>query len=65
MIDYLNNILPMDFVTMRTGGISTRNIRNRLEITMEDAKACRVNGYYSNSFLCSIKYFSKLFEFRF
>lgn len=56
--------LPLDFVTMRTGGISTRSIRNRLKITMEDAKACRANGYYSNFFLCSIKYFSKLFEFR-
>lgn len=56
--------LPLDFVTMRTGGISTRSFRNRLKITMEDAKACRINGYYSNFFLCSIKYFSKLFEFK-
>lgn len=56
--------LPMDFVTMRTGGISTRSFKNRLKITAEDAKACRANGFYSNFLLCSIKYFSKLFEFK-
>jgi len=55
--------LPLDFVTMRTGGVSTRNIRNRLLLTVEDAKACRDNGYYSNVLLCSFKYFAKVLEF--
>lgn len=52
-----------DFVTMRTGGMSTNSIANRLQITWEDAKACRRYGIYSNFLLCSVKYFTKVFEF--
>ena len=55
--------LPIDMVTMRTGGISTKNVRNRLQLTIEDAKACRQNGMYSNFLMCSCKYFTKWFEF--
>lgn len=55
--------IPMDFVTMRVGGLSTSNIKNRIRITVEDAKACKQNGLYSNFFLCSCKYFTKVFEF--
>lgn len=57
--------LKMDFVTMRIGGISTKNINNRLLITQEDVLACRRNGLYSNIFLISFKYFVKIFEFKF
>ena len=56
--------IPLDFVTMRTGGLSTQSLRNRLVLTKEDAKACRNNGYYSNVLLCSFKYFGKILEFR-
>lgn len=56
--------LPVDMVTMRTGGMSTRNWRNRLLLTVEDAKACRRYGLYSNFLLCCLKYFTKIFEFR-
>ena len=53
-----------DFVTMRTGGVSTRNLRNRLLITREDVKACRRYGLYTNVLFVSGKYLYKMFEFR-
>lgn len=55
--------VPADFVTMRTGGVSTKSLSNRLLITKEDAVACRRNGVYSNVLLCSVKYLTKIFEF--
>ncbi|MBQ0046124.1 MAG: glycosyltransferase [Prevotellaceae bacterium] len=55
--------LPLDMVTMRTGGASTKNISNRLLLTKEDAIACRRNGIYSNFLMCSCKYLTKIFEF--
>lgn len=55
--------LPLDMVTMRTGGASTKNISNRILLTKEDAIACRRNGIYSNFLMCSCKYFTKIFEF--
>ena len=56
--------LKKDFVTMRVGGVSTRNIRNRILIVHEDVKACRHNGLYTNHFLICIKYLYKIFEWR-
>ena len=53
----------VDMVTMRTGGMSTKNVRNRLLLTKEDVKACRRYGLYSNFLMCSCKYAVKLFEF--
>lgn len=55
--------IAKDFVTMRTGGASTNNIKSRLLLTREDAKACRKYGIYSNFLMCSVKYFTKVFEF--
>lgn len=55
--------IPLDMVTMRTGGMSTRNLKNRLQLTKEDAKACRHYGLYSNFIMCSVKYLTKIFEF--
>lgn len=55
--------IPQDFVTMRTGGVSTANIRNRILVTHEDAKACRVNGLFSCFPMCCVKYLTKVFEF--
>lgn len=57
--------IKKDFVTMRTGGISTKNFKNRMLITQEDVKACKRNGMYTNPFFISIKYFYKIFEFLF
>ncbi len=56
--------LKHDFVTMRTGGISTKNVRNRLLITKEDVLACRRYGLYTNVLLISVKYLYKVFEFK-
>ena len=53
-----------DMVTMRTGGVSTRNVRNRLLITQEDVKACRKHGLYTTVLFVSLKYFCKIFELR-
>lgn len=55
--------IKKDFVTMRTGGISTKNVRNRLLITKEDVKACRAYGMYTNQLMISVKYLYKIFEF--
>ena len=56
--------IKKDMVTMRTGGLSTKNLKNRILITTEDVKACRKNGMYSNWLLMSFKYFYKVFEIR-
>lgn len=55
--------ISKDFVTMRTGGVSTKSIKNRMILTYEDAKACRRYGIYSNFLMCSVKYLTKIFEF--
>lgn len=57
--------LHKDFVTMRMGGVSTKNVHNRMLITHEDVKACRQNGLYSNHLFISAKYLYKIFELRF
>lgn len=56
--------IDMDFVTMRIGGASTKNIHNRLLTTREDVLACRKYGLRTNLFLISFKYIKKIFEFR-
>lgn len=56
--------IKKDFVTMRTGGISTKNSRNRWLISRENVMACRRNGLYTNIGLISIKYLYKIFELR-
>lgn len=53
--------IKKDMVTMRTGGLSTKNLRNRFLITTEDVKACRKYGLYTNWLLMSFKYFYKVF----
>lgn len=56
--------IKKDFVTMLTGGMSTKNYRNRMLITKEDVKACRRNGLYTNLIMVSCKYLYKIFEFK-
>lgn len=53
-----------DFVTMRTGGASTRNVQSRLTLIKEDVRACRDNGVYTNELFICLKFFYKIFEFR-
>lgn len=56
--------LPQDFVTMRSGGASTRNINSRITLLKEDVKACRENGIYTNCLIIASKYLYKATEFR-
>lgn len=57
--------IPMDFVTMRRGGTSTKNMKSKLVLIREDVRACRENGVYTNVFMISTKIFYKLFGYRF
>ena len=56
--------LNMDFVTMRTGGASTRSVRSRLQLIKDDVRGCRENGIYTNPLMISMKFLYKIFEFR-
>lgn len=53
----------LDFVTMRVGGASTRNIKARILGTEEDLVACKRLGIYSNKFMIYCKYFFKVISF--
>ena len=57
--------LKKDFVTMRTGGVSTENMKSRKILNKEIIKACRTHGVNTNAFLISLKYLYKAFELRF
>ena len=57
--------IPMDFVTMRTGGASTRNVQSRLTLIKDDVRGCRENGVYTNIPMICMKFLYKIFEFRF
>lgn len=56
--------IPADFVTMRTGGASTRNVHSRLQLIQDDVRACRDNGIYTNAAMISLKFLYKIFEFK-
>lgn len=56
--------LHKDFVTMRTGGMSTKNIQSRRTLLAEDVRACRSNGIYTNQFMIALKYLYKILEYR-
>ncbi|WP_102408581.1 glycosyltransferase family 2 protein [Parabacteroides bouchesdurhonensis] len=55
--------LPFDFVTMRTGGVSTNGFQCYKCIMEEHRRACRENKVYTNPFLLSLRYLYKLTEF--
>ena len=57
--------LQKDFVTMRTGGASTRNIQSRLQLIKDDVRGCRENGIYTNPMMICVKFLYKIFEFKF
>ena len=56
--------LPMDFVTMRTGGASTHSIKSRLQLIKDDVRGCRENGVYTNALFICTKFIYKIFEFK-
>lgn len=54
--------LPFDFVTMRTGGMSTSGLKSYLATNSETLKALKANGVYSNYLLMLCKCAYKLIE---
>ena len=56
--------LPLDFVTMRTGGASNHSVNSRLQLISEDVRSCRENRIYTNRIFISFKYLYKIFEFK-
>lgn len=54
--------LPLDFVTMRTGGASTEGIKSKNIINKECLRACKENNYYSNIFFMWLRLVYKAFE---
>lgn len=54
--------LPIDMVTMRTGGASTSGLESHKRIMKEHLRAFRENGIYSNSLLLSLRYIYKVEE---
>lgn len=63
---YINNIrtryIPMDFVTMRTGGASSSGFGSHRRIYAEHRRAYHKNNVPSNFFLESLRYLSKIVE---
>lgn len=55
---------PLDFVTMRTGGLSTAGMRSKLQLINDDVRACRENGIYTNPLMISVKFLYKIFELK-
>ena len=54
--------LPIDMVTMRTGGASTSGIESHKRIMKEHLRAFRENGLYTNRLLLSLRYIYKIEE---
>ena len=56
--------LPLDFVTMRTGGVSTSGLRCHLKVLKEHHASLKRNGVKSNYFTSACRFLYKLKEFR-
>ena len=56
--------IQQDFVTMRTGGVSTENMQSRIVLNREIIRACNRYDIRTNMFLLSLKYLYKIFELR-
>lgn len=54
--------LPLDFVTMRTGGASTEGLKSKNIINKECLRACKENNYYSNMLFLWLRLVYKAFE---
>ena len=63
---YVNKImikyLPMDFVTMRTGGASTSGFQSHKRIIRDHMLAYRKNNVHSNYMFEGVRYLSKIFD---
>lgn len=54
--------LPLDMVTMRTGGASTSGLESYIRIMKEHLRGFRENGIYNNAFMLSLRYPYKIWE---
>lgn len=54
--------IPLDFVTMRTGGASSSGVASHKQINKDHMRAFRENGVYSNYLLISLRYCYKVVE---
>lgn len=54
--------LPIDMVTMRTGGASTSGLESHKRIMKEHLRAFHENGIYTNRILLSLRYVYKIIE---
>ena len=54
--------IPKDFVTMRTGGVSTSGISSHIQIMRDHLRAFKDNQVYTNHLLLSLRYFYKILE---
>lgn len=54
--------LPLDFMKMRTGGVSTASVRSNILLNKEIVRACRENGLWTCFPLLLMKYAVKVFE---
>ena len=63
---YVNKItakyIPLDFVTMRTGGASTSGASSHKQISKDIVAALSKNNVWSNSFIVSLRFPIKLSE---
>ncbi|MCF0235945.1 MAG: glycosyltransferase [Bacteroidaceae bacterium] len=54
--------LPIDFVTMRTGGVSNAGLRSHLNIMRDHLRALHTHGIRSNVMLMALRYVYKVGE---
>jgi glycosyltransferase involved in cell wall biosynthesis len=54
--------IPLNMITMRTGGKSTQSWRSNYILNKEIVRACKENEIYTNFFILSLKYFRKISE---
>jgi len=57
--------LNFDFLKMRVGGRSSASLKNRFILNKEFLRGCKENGIYTNIFILSLRYLSKIFEWFF
>ena len=54
--------IAKDFVTMRTGGLSTSGLSSHNQIMKDHRKALKANKVYSNFFILCLRYIYKVYE---
>ncbi|MEG0889965.1 MAG: glycosyltransferase family 2 protein [Bacteroides sp.] len=55
--------IPIDFMKMRTGGVSTASFKSNILLNKEIVRACKENGIWTCIPLLLLKYLVKIFEF--